>query len=107
MESEFVSGMGPTVDDVEGWDGEDIGRLYACKFGQVLVERNALFSRTSLSDSNGDAEDCVSAELALVRRAIEADEQVINLSLLGDFQPRLEKRLGNDRVHVADGLTHT
>ena len=107
MESEFVSGMGPTVDDVEGWDGEDIGRLYACKFGQVLVERNALFSCTSLSDSNGYAKNSVSTKLSFVRSAIELDQEVVNLLLLSDGEARLDQSRSDGVVHVCNGLENT
>lgn len=107
MESEFVSGMGPTVDDVERWDGEDIGRLYACKFGQVLVERNALFSRTSLGDSNGYAKNSVGTKLSFVRSAIELDQEVVNLLLLSDGEARLDQSRSDGVVHVCNGLENT
>ena len=107
MESEFVSGMGPTVDDVEGWDGEDIGRLDASELSEVLVQRNALLSGTGLRHCDTNAEDGVGTELALVGGSVELDEEVVDLLLLGDLKLGLDQLGTDDVVHVGDGLEDT
>jgi hypothetical protein len=42
LEGEGVTGVGATVDDVEGRAGEDVRGLDAGDLGEVLVEGNAL-----------------------------------------------------------------
>lgn len=129
LESETVTGVGTTVDNVERRGGEDVGSLDTGEFGQVLVERDTLWigetsiasisirwidlvttnllSGTSFRDSHGDTEDGVGTELALVRGTVQLDQQVINLLLLSDVQTRADQFLGDDVVDVGNGLGNT
>ena len=104
LERELVASMRSTVDDIEGGSGEDEGGLHTREVSEVLVERDTLLRSTRLSDSNGDTEDGVSPELALVGRAVELDQEIVDLLLLGNLEARLDQ-LGRDRVvDVGDGL---
>lgn len=107
LERELVAGVGSTVDDVEARGGEGEGRLDTGKVGEVLVERDTLLSGSSLRDGDGYAEDGVSTELALVGGAVELDQEVIDLLLLGDLEASLENGGGDDVVNVGDGLEDT
>ena len=99
--------MGAAIDDVEAGSGEDERRLDASEVSEVLVERNSLLSSSSLSDGDGNTEDGVSTEFALVGGAVELDQEVINLLLLGDLETRLDELRSDDIVNVGNGLEDT
>ena len=104
LERELVAGVGATVDDVEAGSGEDEGGLDTGEVSEVLVEGNALLGGGSLRDGDGNTEDGVSTELALVGGTVELDQEVVDLLLLGDLETGLDE-LGRDRVvDVGDGL---
>ena len=107
LEGELVAGVGATVDDVEARGGEDVGGLDARELSEVLVEGDALLSRTGLGNSDRDTEDGVRAELALVGGAVELDQEVVDLLLLGDLEARLNKLGCDGVVDVGDGLENT
>lgn len=98
--------MRATVDDVERGAGEDVRLLNTGERGNVGVEREALVGGTGLSDSHGDTEDGVGAELALVGGAVKLDEEVIDLLLRGDGELGLDEGGADDLVDVLDGLGH-
>ena len=107
LERELVAGVRATVDDVEAGSGEDEGGLDASEFGEVLVEGDTLLGSSSLRGSDGDTEDGVRAELALVGSTVEADEEVVDFLLLGDLEACLDDFGGDDVVDVGDGLRDT
>ena len=107
LERKLVAGVGSTVDDVEGGDGEHVRRLDAGEVREVLVEGDALLGGGSLSNRDRDTEDGVSTELALVGGAIELDQEVVNLLLLGDLELGLDQLWANNVVDVGDGLRDT
>jgi hypothetical protein len=99
--------MRATVDDIERRYGEDKRRLHTSQVREVLVERNTLLARSGLSDGDGDTEDSVGAEFALVGCAVELDEEIVDLLLLGDLETGFDKFGGDDVVDVCDGLGDT
>lgn len=107
LERELVAGVRATVDDVECGDGENEGGLHTGKVREVLVEGNTLLGGSSLSDRDGDTEDGVRAELALVGGAVKLDEEVIDLLLRSDRETSLDELGGNDVIDVRDGLRNT
>ena len=42
LKGETTAGVGATVQDIEGWDGEDKGFLGSGEFGNVCVEWDSL-----------------------------------------------------------------
>ena len=99
--------MRSTVDDVEAGRGEDEGGLDTGEVSEVLVEGDTLLGSSGLRDSDGDTEDGVRAELALVGSTVEADEEVVDFLLLGDLEACLDDFGGDDVVDVGDGLRDT
>lgn len=73
----------------------------------MLVQGDTLLRGGSLSDGDGDTEDGVGTEFALVGGSVELDEEVVDFFLLGDFEAGLEDLGGDDVVHVGDGLEDT
>ena len=107
LESKLIAGMRTAVDDVEGRSREDVGWLDACKLGEVLVEGYSLLRGTSICNGDGHAKDRVSTELALVRRAIELDEEVVDLLLLRDLESGLDQLWRDGIVDVRNSLANT
>ena len=107
LERELVAGVRSTVDDVEAGRGEDEGGLDTGEVGEVLVEGDTLLGSSGLRDSDGDTEDGVGTELALVGGTVELDQEVIDLLLLGDLEASLEESGGDDVVDVGNGLEDT
>ena len=70
----------------------------------MLVEGDTLLRGSCLGSSDGNTEDGVSTEFALVGGAVELDQEVINLLLLGDLELRLDELGADDVVDVRDGL---
>lgn len=99
--------MRAAVDDVERGAGHDERRLDAREIGEVLVEGDALLGRGGVGDGDGDTEDGVRAELALVGRAVELDQEVVDLFLLRHFEAGFDELGGDGVVHVGDGLEDT
>ena len=107
LERELIARMRTAVDDVERRARQDVRRLDAGEVREVLVEGDALLGGAGIGDGNGDAENGVGAELALIGAAVELDQEVVDLLLLRDLEARLDQ-LGRDRlVDVRDGLEHT
>jgi hypothetical protein len=127
LESEGVSGVGSTVNNVESGNGEDVRGLDTGEVGEVDVERDTLSQRSclardeekkrtekthllgggSLSDGHGDTEDGVSSELALVGGTVELDEELVDGLLVGDVEGSLDERRGDHVVDVGNGLVDT
>jgi hypothetical protein len=107
LERELVAGVATTVDDVERGDGERVRRLDTSELGKVLVERDAFLGSASLGNGDGDAEDGVGTELAFVWGAVELDEEIINLRLVGNLEVGLDQLGADDIVDVGDGLGDT
>ena len=107
LERELVAGVRATVNDVERRAGEGERRLHAGKVSKVLVEGDALLRGTGLSDGDGDTEDGVRAELALVGGAVKLDQEIVDLLLLGDGKAGLDELGRNDVVDVGNGLEDT
>lgn len=107
LERKLVTGMRTAVDNVESRAGHHERRLDASEISEVLVERDALLGGGRVSDGDGDTEDGVGTEFALVGGSVELDEEVVDFFLLGDFEAGLEDLGGDDVVHVGDGLEDT
>ena len=71
LDVDRIVGVGAAVDDVHHRHRQDAGRDAA----DVLVERQAGRHGAALADGQGDAEDGVGAQAALVRRAVQLDQQ--------------------------------
>lgn len=99
--------MGATVQDVLEGNGKDVGLLGTGKVGDVDVERDTLLSGSSLGNGQGDTEDGVGTELALVGSAVELVQEVIDLSLVLDINVLLDESGANDLVDVLNGLEDT
>ena len=72
-----------------------------------MGKRTYLLGGASLSDGDGDTENGIGAELALVGGAVELDQEVVDLLLLGDSETRLDELGGDDVVDVRNSLQHT
>ena len=107
LEGKLVAGVGATVDDVEAGSGEDEGGLDTGKVGEVLVEGDLLLSSGGLSGSDGNTEDGVGTELALVGGSVEFDQEIVDILLLQDGESGFDKSWCNDIVDVRDGLGNT
>lgn len=106
LESEFVAGMGSTIDDVECGAGKYEGGLDASEVSEVLVERYALLSSGGLCNSNRNTEDSVCTKISLVGCIVEFDEEIVYILLRRDFQTGLDQLRGDDVVDVVDGLAY-
>ena len=73
----------------------------------MLVEGDTLLRGSGLSSSDGNTEDGVSTELALVGGTVELDQEVVNLLLLGDLELGLDQLWADDVVDVRNGLENT
>jgi len=78
--------MRTPIDDIESGAWKDERRLDSSEIRKVLIEGNTLFSSTGFCDGNGYAKDSVCTEFAFVRSAVELNQEVVDLFLLGDFQ---------------------
>ena len=107
MESKLVTGMGTAVDDVECGARQNIGGFDTSKLGKVLVYRHTLLRSASLYSSNGNTEDSVSTELALVWSTVEFDKEVVDLFLLCNLEARLDKLRAEDGVDILNSLEDT
>ena len=107
LESQGVTSVGSSVDDVERRGGQGERSLDAGDLGQVLVQGDTLLGGTGLADGHRDTEDGVGSQLALVGGSVELDEEVVDLLLLSDLETRPDEGLGDDVVDVRDGLGDT
>jgi hypothetical protein len=107
LECKLVASVRTTVDDIERRSGKDVGGLDTCKLSKVLVEGNTLFGGSSFSDGDGDTENCVGTQLALVGSAVELDEEVINFFLLGNLELGLNQLGANSVIDVRNGFEDT
>lgn len=107
LEGETATGVGATVQDVLEGNGEDVGLLGSGKVGDVSVEGDTLLSGASLGNSQGDTEDGVGTELALVGGSIELVQELVDLGLVLNIDVLLDEGGANDVVDVLDGLEDT
>lgn len=107
LESKLVTGMGTAVDDVECGARQNIGGFDTSKLGKVLVYRHTLLRSASLYSSDGNTEDSVSTELALVWSTVEFDKEVVDLFLLCNLEARLDKLRAEDGVDILNSLEDT
>src|SRR5262245_58910014 len=91
LEREFVPSVRATIDNVESRSGKDEWRLDTSKIRQVLVQRNSLFSSSSLRNRNGDTNDSIGTQPALVWRPIEFDKEIVDILLRSDLKTGLDK----------------
>ena len=70
--------MGAAVEDVHHGDRQDVG----VRAAEVLVKRQAGGLGGGLGHGDGHAEDGVGAELGLVGRAVEGDEEAVDSALV-------------------------
>lgn len=73
----------------------------------MLVERNTLLRSSSLSYGNGNTEDGVCTELALVGGAVELDEEIIDVLLRGDGKAGLDEFRSDNVVNIGNSLGDT
>ena len=94
--------VGATVEDVHHGDGQDVSVGAA----QVLVQGQVRVLRGGLGDGEGDAEDGVRAELALVGGAVQVDHGLVDVALIVSFlADELRSDLLDDSVDgVLDAL---
>lgn len=107
LEGKATTGVRTTVQDVLEGNGKDIGLLGTGEVGDVSVERDTLLSSTSLSDSQADTEDGISAEVGLVGSSVKLVEELVNLGLVLHIDVLLDESRANGLVDVLDGLEDT
>src|SRR6185503_6092685 len=99
-----VGGIGRVLSAVEDVH-ERHGQRARDRSAEIAVERQPHGGRCGASAREGDAEDGVRPELRLVRRAVELEEQLVDLGLVGRV---LTDELRCDHVvDVAHGLEDT
>mmetsp|Transcript_19656 Transcript_19656/g.36931 ORF Transcript_19656/g.36931 Transcript_19656/m.36931 type:complete len:493 (-) Transcript_19656:67-1545(-) len=104
LKGELVPRVLSSVDDVEARDGEGFGDGIAGDVGVVLPERDGLGGGSGLGGGEGDSEDGVGAEVALVRRPVGLEHGFINTPLIRGVHSL--DRIGQHRVDVLHGLQH-
>lgn len=107
LEGQTATGVGSTVQDVLEGDGQDVRLLGPGEVGDVSVERNSLLSSSGLGNGQGDTEDGVGTEFALVLGSVELVEELIDLGLVLDINVLLDDGGANDLVDVLDGIENT
>lgn len=107
LESQTATGVGATVQDVLEGNGQDVGLLGTGEVGDVDVERDTLLGGGGLGHSQGDTQNGVGTEVALVGRTIELVEELVDLGLVLDINGLLDKSGANDIVDVLHGLQDT
>ena len=107
LEGETATGVGATVQDVLEGNGQDEGLLGSGKVGDVSVEGNTLLSGGSLGNGEGNTEDGVGTELALVGGSIKLVQELVNLGLVLNVEVLLDEGRANDVVDVLDGVEDT
>ncbi len=94
--------MGAAVQHVHHRHRQDPRLAAAVELGEVAVERLLGIGGGGLGGGQGDAEDRVGAEAALVRGAVELDHRLVERALLGGAGAG--QRLGDLAVDVGDRL---
>jgi hypothetical protein len=98
LEVHVVVGVGTAVEDVHQRHRQDVRRRAAQVAEQLQLQRVGRRPR----DGHGDAQDRVGAELALVRGAVQVEQDPVDLALLQRVEVH---QLGGDLlVDVGDGL---
>ena len=87
-----------TVEDVHHGNGEDV----SVGATQVTVQGQACGLSCSLCNSKGDTENCIGAELALVRGAVQLDHDLVDTTLIGCVF--VNEFGGDDLVHGVNGV---
>ena len=98
LESDRSIGVSATVDDVHHWHGESIGIAAT----DVTIERHAESLGSSLSYSEGNAEDGVGTEVRLGWSAVEGKHLLVDSTLL-EYAAALESG-SDDVVDVGNSL---
>ena len=93
--------MGAAVEDVHHRHRQQRRLAAAVELGEVAVERLAGVGRRGLGRGQGDPEQRVGAEAALVRGAVELDHRLVERALLGGAGAG--QRRGDLAVDVGDG----
>jgi hypothetical protein len=88
------------VQDVHHRDGQHMGGLAA----EIAPQRQARLGGRRLGRRQGNPEDGVGAQAALVGRAVEVDHRPVERLLVGRIHP--VHGLGELAVHVRDRLGH-
>jgi len=94
-------GVGTAVHDVHVRDRQDV----AVGAADVAVQRQFGGLGGGVQGGQGDAEDGVGAQLALVRGAVELDHQVVEGALVGGIHA--DDLRSDDLVHGLDRVQHT
>ena len=98
--------MASAVNHIERGARKDERRFHARKRCKVLVQRHAALCGTRDGDSHRHSNERVRAEAALVRRAVERDEEVVDLELLRHVEAGLDQLALDDVIDVRNGLEH-
>jgi hypothetical protein len=106
LERELVARVRTAVDDVETWDREYVGRLNTRELREVLVHRDALLRRAGIGNRNGYAKNRVCAELALIRRAVKLEQEIVDGLLVRHRDAGLDELWRNHVVHICNRLRH-
>ena len=101
LESDRSIGVSATIDDVHHWHGESIGIAAT----DVTIERHAESLGSSLSHSEGNAEDGIGTEVRLGWSAVEGEHLLVDSALL-EYTAALESR-SDDVVDVGNSLGGT
>ena len=99
--------MRTSIENVLEGNWEHIRLLGSGKVGNVRVERDALLSGSSLSDSQADTENGIGTEVGLVGTAIKLVEEVIDLRLVLDVDVFLDNGRANNLIYILNGLEDT
>ncbi|GMT15290.1 hypothetical protein PFISCL1PPCAC_6587, partial [Pristionchus fissidentatus] len=105
LHGQLVSGVGASVDDVEGGHGKD-NLVGAGELGDVLVEGDSLVDGASLAHGKRHTEDRVRSEPHLVLGTIESQHKLVDRTLLRHIDTLGDEGGGNLLVDVGDCLEH-
>ena len=100
LEVDRVVGVGAAVEHVHHRHRQQRRLAAAVELGEVAVERLAGVHRRRLGRRQGDAQQRVGAEAALVRGAVELDHRLVEGALLGGAGA--DQRRGDLAVDVGD-----
>ncbi len=100
LDVDRVVGVPPAVDDVHHRHRQGAGIDAA----DIAVQRLAEFGRGRLRQRERDRQDGVGAQAGFVRRAVQIDQDLVQLDLLGRVHPA--DRVENLAFHIGDRLLH-
>ena len=100
LEIDRIVGVRAAVDDVHHRHGQQP----RARAADIAVERQAVRLRRRLGDGERHAQDGVGAEPALVLRAVELDQRLVDLDLV--FRLHAADRVENLAVHRLERLQH-